>query len=64
MKADGGRVRGHEQTSNFISLGDPFFHNFLGLVFGFRRRKDLVLDYQATNSGEGGMAQAQHALGA
>jgi hypothetical protein len=30
-KAGGGCVRGHEQTSNFISLGDPFFRNFLVL---------------------------------
>jgi hypothetical protein len=30
-KAGGGCVRGHEQNSNFISLGDPFFRNFLVL---------------------------------
>ncbi len=30
-KAGGGCVRGHEQSSNFISLGDPFFRNFLVL---------------------------------
>lgn len=30
-KAGGGCVRGHEQTSNFVSLGDPFFRNFLVL---------------------------------
>ena len=32
-----------------------------GLVFGIRRRQDLVLAYQATSSGKGRMAQAQQA---
>ena len=31
LSKDEGCVRGHEQNSNFISLGDPFFRNFLVL---------------------------------
>ncbi len=31
LSAGSGCVRGHEQNSNFISLGDPFFRNFLVL---------------------------------